>query len=249
MSTRDDDDPRAEWRRRALLRWLAQRGAALAALAGSARAAAQVFGNAPRRLVNESVFRVSGDTSVNGQPVTRATRIGAGDLLRTGRDSELVFVVGSAAMLMRADTQVQLQGASASGQPTTVVVPSGKLLAVFAPGQRAVQTATAVVRISGTGVYVESNPQETYFCTCYGKAEVVATADTTSREQVISRHHDKPLYIAAGQAAGRAIRRAPFINHTDDELALIEALVGRAPPWALGVDRYDRRRPADEYNR
>jgi hypothetical protein len=248
MATSLDDDPRDEWRRRALLRWLAQRGAWLAALA-SPGAAAQVFGSAPRRLVGESVFRASGDASANGQAVTRATRIGAGDQLRTGRDSELVFVVGSAAMLMRADTQVQLQGASASGQPTTVLVPSGKLLAVFAPGQRAVQTATAAVRISGTGVYVEANPQETYFCTCYGRAEVVATADPSSREQVVSRHHDKPLYIVAGQAAGRAIRRAPFINHADDELALIEALVGRAPPWALGVDRYDRRRPADEYNR
>lgn len=248
MATLHDDDPHAELRRRALLCWLAQRGAWLAALAGPA-ARAQVFGNAPRRLVNESVFRVSGEASANGQPVTRATRIGAGDLLRTGRDSELVFVVGSTAMLMRADTQVQLQAAAGGGQPATVLVPAGKLLAVFAPGQRALQTPTASVRISGTGVYLEASAQETYYCTCYGKADVVATADPTSREQVIAQRHDKPLYIVAGQAAGRAIRRAPFINHTDDELALIEALVGRSPPWALGVDRYDKRRPDTEYNR
>jgi hypothetical protein len=34
------------------------------------------------------------------------------------------------------------------------------------------------------------------------------------------------------------IEPAPFINHTDVELALIEALVGRAPPFSLFDEDY-----------
>jgi len=43
---------------------------------------------------------------------------------------------------------------------------------------------------------------------------------------VLSRQHDRPLYILTGEPSGLNIRLAPFINHTDQELALIEALVG-----------------------
>ena len=40
------------------------------------------------------MFRPVGEVTANGQPVTRETRIANGDTLRTGRESELVFVVG-----------------------------------------------------------------------------------------------------------------------------------------------------------
>jgi hypothetical protein len=35
------------------------------------------------------------------------------------------------------------------------------------------------------------------------------------------------------------IRPAPFINHTDVELALLEELVGRSVPFAIGSDVYE----------
>ena len=49
----------------------------------------------------------------------------------------------------------------------------------------------------------------------------------------MSRHHDRPLYILTGEQPGRNIRLAPFINHTDQELMLIETLVGRQPPFVF----------------
>ena len=42
----------------------------------------------------------------------------------------------------------------------------------------------------------------------------------------------------ARPAAAGAIDPAPFINHTDVELALIEALVGRTPPFSLFDEDY-----------
>ena len=85
---------------------------------------------------------------------------------------------------------------------------------------------------------MEADPEQTYFCTCYGTTEVQATEDPTSRDMVEALHHDRPLYIVKDGGAGKNIRSAPFVNHTDPELALIEALVGRMPPYVFGKDSY-----------
>jgi len=62
---------------------------------------------------------------------------------------------------------------------------------------------------------------------------VQANSDPDSQETVAATHHDKPLYIVQGQSAGRNIRPAPFVNHTDQELQLVEAIVGREPPFVF----------------
>jgi hypothetical protein len=80
-------------------------------------------------------------------------------------------------------------------------------------------------------VYVEADQEQTYFCTCFGVTEVSAKDDPDSKETVAASHHNKPLYIIGGaKNRGKSIRPAPFIDHTDQELALIEALVGRTLP-------------------
>jgi hypothetical protein len=48
-----------------------------------------------------------------------------------------------------------------------------------------------------------------------------------------------------GEPEGKNIRPAPFINHTDQELMLIEALVGRTPPFVFAGDEYSA--PRREY--
>ena len=101
-----------------------------------------------------------------------------------------------------------------------------------------ITTATATIGIRGTAWYAESDPEQTYFCTCYGTADIAASNDPGSKETVISSHHDRPLYILGKSAPGRGIRNAPFVNHTDQELMLIETLVGRTPPFVFPKDDY-----------
>ena len=100
------------------------------------------------------------------------------------------------------------------------------------------QTKVASIGIRGTGVYLEADPEQTYFCTCYGVADVAATNDPQSKETVAATHHDRPLYILANEQPGKNIRLAPFINHTDQELMLIETLVGRTPPFVFPKSDY-----------
>ena len=113
------------------------------------------------------------------------------------------------------------------------------LLSVFPRGTpMQLKTKTATVGIRGTGVELEADPEQTYFCTCYGVADVTANDDPESKDTVVAQHHDRPLYILSGQSKGRNIRKAGFVNHTDQELMLIETLVGRKPPFVFPKDDY-----------
>ena len=79
--------------------------------------------------------------------------------------------------------------------------------------------------------------RERYGCVV-GVADVSANEDPQSKDTVAASHHDRPLYILAKEPKGRNIRKAPFINHTDQELMLIETLVGRKPPFIFPKDDY-----------
>ena len=91
---------------------------------------------------------------------------------------------------------------------------------------------------------VESDPEQTYFCTCYGTTDVESNADPTSRETILAKQHDQPVYVVADGGPGRNIRPAPVINHSDAELELIETIVGRRPPFLdLPQQGYPPRNP------
>ena len=47
-------------------------------------------------------------------------------------------------------------------------------------------------------------------------------------EIVSTQHHDEPRYIYSGE---KRIDPAPVINHSDQELILLERLVRRVPPF------------------
>jgi hypothetical protein len=228
------DDPR----RRTLVRLLS--AAALAALPG-AQALAQVFGSRPAQLpAGRSIHRLSGDVRVNGAPATAATRIGDTDTVQTGRGAEVVFAVGPAAFILRESGTLALERLREGNALVNALrLTTGKLLAVFGRGNpRRMVTTTATVGIRGTGMYAEADPEQTYFCTCYGVTDIAANADPNAKKTVAARHHDEPVYILAKAADGRSIRPAPFINHTDQELALVEALVGRKPPFVFPSGDY-----------
>ena len=234
-----DEDPQ----RRLLMEVLA---AALVSTAiGSRNVAAQVLGSKPAPLPKgKSIYRIEGQVLVDGQPATPDTRIAANSTIETGKDGEVIYAVGETAHLQRSESQVTMETKEAHSIVVSGLrVLTGKILSVFPSGRPVrMTTRNASIGIRGTGVYMESDPEQTYFCTCYGTADIASASDPTSRETVVSSHHDRPLYILTGEQPGRNIRLAPFINHTDQELMLIEALVGRRPPFVFPKDNYTRPR-------
>lgn len=231
MPKRSDD---AEDPRRAFL--LKALAAGLLAAGGIPGASAQLFGRRPQRLpAGQSIYETSGAVTVNGRAATAATRIGAGDRIETARGAQLIFVVGADAFIMRENTRLELAGKD----PVvgTLRLTTGALLSVFGRGAKRLTTATATIGVRGTGLYVESDPDRSYICNCYGTIDIAPADDPSVTERIVSKHHDAPRYVLKAGAA-RRIQPAGFINHTDLELTLIETLVGRTPPFSLFDEGY-----------
>lgn len=246
------DDPR----RRVLIQALAA-GFFSAGIPGANAWAFDFFGSRPRQLPpGQSIYHITGQATVNGKEATMETKIHPGDTVQTAKNSELIFVVDTHAMLLRSDSHLVIEAGqqkpeenkpkekSADSNPFSLAINglrilTGKLLTVSRHTPMRVSTVTATIGIRGTGFYVEADPDLTYFCTCYGTTDVAASADPQSKTTVVSYHHDRPLYIVKDQGQGNNIRNAPFVNHTDQELTLIEALVGRTTPFVFPNDMYN----------
>lgn len=181
------------------------------------------------------VAQVKGDVRINGKPAERGQRVAPGDVIVTGRDGELVFVAERDAFLVRANSRIEFGSAAARGAVTVLRVLTGALLSVFESGaRREIRTTTATIGIRGTGIYVETEAQRTYACTCYGEAVLTPVDDPAAAETVRTRRHDQPRYIY-GKGMPQMMAAAPVVNHTDAELQMLEALVGRKVPFEPGT--------------
>lgn len=231
------DDPRRLLLIRALTAGLLGTG-----LSGAQAITFGIFGSRPKKLPEgQSIYGLSGQVSVNDREATLATRIKAGDTVQTAQNSEIVFIVNSHSMILRSESRLVIE--QPDNAPDSLLIGglrmlTGKLLSVSRNTPMRISSGTATIGIRGTGFYIEADPEQTYFCTCYGATDVQATNDPQSRETVAASHHDRPLYIVKDGAAGNNIRNAPFLNHTDQELALIETLVGRKTPFVFSNDVY-----------
>ncbi len=197
----------------------------------------QGFGNIPNQLPdNKSIFELRGTVLVNGEKANEDTFIKANALVETKSNSYVIFKVGKDAHILRENSKMQLQGSNAVEAGLNLL--TGKILSVF--GERGqtkkhtLRTSTATIGIRGTGVYAESYEDSSYLCTCYGKTIIEANEDLGKPEKqfeaIQSSHHDAPRFILKNPEDNKLIIPAPVFNHTDEELILIEAIVGRESP-------------------
>ena len=231
------DDPR----RRVLIQALAA-GVFATSLPEAGAQGFSIFGSKPAKLPpKQSIYRISGQATVNDLPATLDTPVAPGDTVQTGKGSEIIFVVNSNSMILRAGSKLTIE--TEKKADTSLVISglrllTGALLSVSRNTPMRVRTPNATVGIRGTGFYMEAEPDQTYFCTCYGVTEIASNTDPESKETIMAKQHDRPVYILSNESKGKNIRNAPFINHTDQELALIETLVGREPAFVFSKDAY-----------
>jgi len=201
-------------------------------------AAAAILGNAPGKLpAGRSVYSVDGQATVDGVTANLDTVINPGATVETGKGGRMIFVDRGNAHILRENSRIELPGQSDTAAALRIF--TGVLLSVFGRRKRRLVTAAATIGIRGTGVYIESDPEESYICTCYGTADLIPYESTEVEETVVSEHHDAPRYAVRGTTGGKRIRKAPFKNHTDLEIALIEGLVDRSPPFAFTLEQFD----------
>lgn len=194
---------------------------------------------------DRSIYRLRGDVRVNGLAAVLATPIPAGARIETGPDSHVVFVSGQDAFILRERSDFTLPGppAATPAGPPRFRLDRGKALSVFASRRLDLATPQAVVAVRGTGVYVEAYAVSAYVCTCYGVTDIGAAADASVMRRVAATHHDAPVEVHVGGDGPPQIVDAPFRDHDDEELLLIETLVGRTTPFFVpgGLQRAMRR--------
>ncbi len=230
---------------RARLRYSTRRRRVIQGIAGSLAAAvpmARLFAMARKPGV-QGLHEISGDVRINEAGVAQGAPVLPGDAVETGANGRAIYVVGRSVFLQRENTRVELAGPPVDpgdDEPNPVIhllrVLTGKLLSVHARGELSVETENGSIGIRGTGLYVDVQPNRTYACVCYGTADLV-DPQGQPLETVRTTHHESPRYLYP-QGAPIRIEQAPVVDHTDDELILLESLVGRRPPFlSLGRDR------------
>ncbi|HLA27920.1 MAG TPA: hypothetical protein VJZ49_08500 [Syntrophales bacterium] len=192
--------------------------------------------------IRQGMRKVEGDVRINAKPAREGAAVNIGDEVTTGLKSMAIFLVGEDAFLLRADSKVVIDGKPNPGIIMQVVdllrLSHGRLLSVFGKGERQIETPTAVAGIRGTGIYVEAEPERSYICTCYGRVDIEARGRPGEKETIETLHHEAPRYIFAS-GTGPLIAEAPFMNHTDTELMILESYVRRRPPFDPSEGRYD----------
>ncbi len=205
------------------------------------------LGNIPDKLPDgRSIFKLRGDVTVDGKAANLETVIGPSSRVVTGKNSRVIFVVASDAFILRGNSELEM-GSNDGLIIEGMRMLSGKILSVFGRREKphTITTSTATIGIRGTGIYVESDPERSYVCTCYGKTRISANADPDITEDVEAKHHDLPVYVLSSAGGNKLIVPGPVVNHTDSELTLIEELVGRTPPFVYTRGGYTGRRDRD----
>jgi len=226
---------------------LARRQTLLKLAATGALGAGGILGLVREALSAGSLPATPGFRHIRGPVGVDATRasiglnIKPGQTVMTGEGGEAVYVIGPDAFLQREKTKITFEE---SGGAQVMRIITGKVLSVFGKGRdRArnlqIATTTATIGIRGTGGYIEAEDARTYFCLCYGEAEVTPKGNPKQAESYGTKHHDRPVYINA--SGERLITPAPVVNHTDDELTMLENSVGRWPSfYGQGYQGYKR---------
>jgi hypothetical protein len=175
------------------------------------------------------VHRLEGNATVNGQTAKVGTPVKAGDRIATGASSQAVVVLGQDAFLLREKTIVEMRGREST--LTELLISAGKVLSVFSKKPVSIKAANATIGIRGTGAYLEVDDADVYFCLCYGEA--VLQGPGMADKVVKTTHHEQPMLVRAGLGTMSA-DPAGFRNHTDEELIMLESIVGREPPFMKG---------------
>lgn len=171
------------------------------------------------------IHEIEGDVFINQAKINSASLIKNGDEIVVSKDSKLVFSLGEDAFLVRGGTTLQVYSDHDSLVVTALRLVTGAMLGVFAKRKSTtrIYTATATIGVRGTAVYAAVTKGKLYTCTCYGHTDLIVGLEC---EDVISKHHN--AHVVTTYGSGNAQMKAfEVIDHTDDELRMLEALVGR----------------------
>lgn len=201
-----------------------QAAAAWVALGGWGAAHAQSRSN---------IVELIGDALLNGEALRPETVIQTGDVIETGPQSRLIFVVGNSSFHVRQNSRLAVERGSSLYVVSLLRMLTGAVVSVWGKGTaRRIVTPTVTAGIRGTGVYTEVRPHEdhrSYFCNCYGTVDLSTAADATTS----TAEYHEAFWAGSGADGEPRLTPARAINHTDEELEFLAGLVNQRTAWQI----------------
>jgi hypothetical protein len=217
-------------RTEAELQWYQRRdflkaAAAWTSMGGYAAAQAEARSN---------IVQMTGDALVNGKRLDPQQGIQTGDRVVTGPGANLVFVIGNSSFQLRQNSDLQVERGASVFAVSVLRLLTGAVVSAFGRGSnRQIVTPTMTAGIRGTGVYTEvpvNQNGRSYFCNCYGTVDVAANGGDRTTSQTV---YHQSFWAEATPKNGRTLTAANAINHTDEELEYLAALIGDKTGWQL----------------
>ena len=175
------------------------------------------------------IHEIEGDVFINQAKINSESLIKNGDEIVVSKDGKLVFSLGEDAFLVRGGTTLQVYSDHDSLLVTALRLVTGAMLGVFGKRKTTthIYTATATIGVRGTAVYAAVTKDKLYTCTCYGHTDLIVGLE---REDVISKHHNAHV-VTINVSGNTQMKAFEVIDHNDDELRMLEALVGKKPSF------------------
>ena len=175
------------------------------------------------------IHEIEGDVFINQAKINSESLIKNGDEIVVSKDGKLVFSLGEDAFLVRGGTTLQVYSDHDSLLVTALRLVTCAMLGVFGKRKTTthIYTATATIGVRGTAVYAAVTKDKLYTCTCYGHTDLIVGLE---REDVISKHHNAHV-VTINVSGNTQMKAFEVIDHNDDELRMLEALVGKKPSF------------------
>lgn len=188
-----------------------------------------------------NIVELLGDVLVNGVRLLPDATVQTGDVIETGPGSRLIFVIGNSSFHVRQRSRLAVERGNSLNVVSLLRLLTGAVVSVWGRGDlRRIVTPTVTAGIRGTGVYTEVQPERdsrSYFCNCYGTVDLSTPAD---RITSVSEYHEA-IWAEPDKDGTAAIRPAPAINHTDEELEFLAGLVNQRTAWQISGKRGTKR--------
>jgi hypothetical protein len=179
-----------------------------------------------------NIVEIEGDALLNGSRLVPQQTVQTGDVLQTGPNSRLVFVIGNASFHVRQNSRMTVERGNSLNAVSLLRLLTGAVVSVWGKGSdRRIVTPTLTAGIRGTGVYTEifaEQDNRSYFCNCYGTVDLSTSQD---RKTSVATYHEA---IWADKRDGEvSLSPARAFNHTDEELEFLARLIGQRTAWQI----------------
>jgi len=169
-----------------------------------------------------SDIKIEGTVYINGKKAQKNMKVSLNDFIVTKKNSKLTFTIGEDAFMAKENTTLLFNNRNNSKGLNVI---KGGVLAVFKTGNNfSLKTQNMTAGIRGTAVYLESDKDKSYYCTCYGDVDI----KSKTKSQNIKAHHHNMVWVKEDGSISPAKKMR---NHNDSELRELEAMVGRVPTF------------------